>query len=148
VGKVGVEIWRRRKRKTLSVLKYGISLENRDFRELGKLKKQGALPIALPIALPTASATCCPFLTHRVDGCYAPAISDGHRCNRSWAREHSVQRDEAWFKREAAPKLDAFSLKEIGKATGLSLAACSRFRAGAKVPHSRHWGTLRQLTHS
>ena len=33
--------------------------------------------------------------------------------------------DEAWFKREIAPKLAAFSLNEIGKATGLSLAAGS-----------------------
>ncbi len=67
------------------------------------------------------------------------AISEGHRRNRSWAREHPGQRDEAWFKREIVPKLDAFSLKEIGKATGLSLAACSRIRAGAKVPHPSHW---------
>jgi len=37
------------------------------------------------------------------------------------------------------PKLDAFSLGEIAKATGLSLAACSRFRAGMGVPHPRHW---------
>ena len=35
------------------------------------------------------------------------AISDGHRRNRRWAREHPGQRDEAWFKREIAPKLDA-----------------------------------------
>ena len=35
--------------------------------------------------------------------------------------------------------LDAFSLKEIAKATGLSLAACSRIRAGTRVPHPRHW---------
>jgi hypothetical protein len=48
----------------------------------------------------------------------------------------------AWFKREIVPKLDGFSLKEIGKATGLLLAACSRIRAGAKVPHPRHWETL------
>ena len=34
---------------------------------------------------------------------------------------------------------DAFSLTEIAKATGLSLAACSRFRAGTRVPHPRHW---------
>ncbi len=64
------------------------------------------------------------------------AIAEGHRRNRSWAREHPGQRDEAWFKREIGPKLDAFSLKESG--TGLSLAACSRIRAGAKVPHLRH----------
>jgi hypothetical protein len=73
------------------------------------------------------------------------AISEGHRRNRSWAREHPDKRDEAWFKREIAPKLDGFSLKEMGKATGLSLAACSRIRAGAKVPHPRHWQALRLL---
>jgi hypothetical protein len=59
--------------------------------------------------------------------------------------EHPGQRDEAWFHREIAPKLDGFSLKEIDKATGLSLAACSRVRAGAKVPHPRHWEGLLSL---
>ncbi len=39
------------------------------------------------------------------------------------------------FKCEVVPKLDAFTLSEISKATGLSLAACSRIRAGARVPH-------------
>jgi hypothetical protein len=39
----------------------------------------------------------------------------------------------------APPILDAFSLAEIARATGLSLAACSRFRAGTRVPHPRHW---------
>jgi hypothetical protein len=75
-------------------------------------------------------------------------FADGHRCNRSWAREHPGQRDEAWFKREIVPRLDAFSLKEIGEATGLSLAACSRVRAGSKVPHPRHWEALRRLASS
>jgi hypothetical protein len=37
------------------------------------------------------------------------AISEGHRRNRSWAREHPDPRDEVWFKREIAPKLDAFA---------------------------------------
>jgi CRISPR-associated endonuclease Cas1 len=74
------------------------------------------------------------------------AIAAGHRLNRSWAREHPGQRDEAWFQREIAPKLDGFSLNEIAKATGLSLAACSRIRAGARVPHARHWEALRLLT--
>ena len=80
--------------------------------------------------------------------CASEAISEGHRRNRRWAREHPGQRDEAWFKREIAPKLDAFSLKEIGKATGLSLAACSRIRAGARVPHPRHWASLGKLVAS
>jgi hypothetical protein len=76
------------------------------------------------------------------------AISEGHRRNRNWADEHPGQRDEAWFKREIAPKLDAFTLKEIAIATGLSLAACSRIRAGAKVPHPRHWASLGKLVAS
>jgi hypothetical protein len=54
-------------------------------------------------------------------------------------------RDEAWFKREIAPKLDSFSPKEIAAATGLWLAACSRVRARARVPHPRHWEALREL---
>jgi hypothetical protein len=73
------------------------------------------------------------------------AISEGHRRNRRWSREHAGQWDEAWFKREIAPKLDGFSLKEIGKATGLSLAACSRIRAGSKIPRPRHWKALLRL---
>ena len=73
------------------------------------------------------------------------AISDGHRRNRSWAREHSDQRDEAWFKREIAPKLDAFPLREMADVTGLSLAACSRIRAGSRVPHPRYWDALHKL---
>ena len=76
------------------------------------------------------------------------AISEGHRRNRRWAREHPGRHDEAWFKREIVPKLDALTLKEIGKATGLSLAACSRIRAGAKMPHPRHFDALRSLISS
>jgi hypothetical protein len=76
------------------------------------------------------------------------AISDGHRRNRRWAREHPGQRDDAWFKGEVAPKLDAFSLKEIAAATGLSLVACSRIRAGTRVPHPRHWETLAALLYA
>jgi hypothetical protein len=70
------------------------------------------------------------------------AVSEVHRRNRSWAREHPDQRDEAWFRREVLPKLDGFTLREIADATGLSLAACSRIRAGARVPHPRHWEAL------
>jgi CRISPR-associated endonuclease Cas1 len=75
----------------------------------------------------------------------ALAISEGHRRNRDWKREYGTDRDEAWFRREVLPKLDVFSLNEIAAATGLSLGACSRIRAGAKVPHIRHWNTLAAL---
>jgi CRISPR-associated endonuclease Cas1 len=71
------------------------------------------------------------------------AISDGHRRNREWDRDNtSTDRDEAWFRREAVPRLDGFSLREIAEVTGLSLAACSRYRAGVRVPHPRHWEAL------
>jgi hypothetical protein len=33
----------------------------------------------------------------------------------------------------------------IGKATSLSLAACSRIRAGVQIPHPRHWDALLAL---
>ena len=62
-----------------------------------------------------------------------------HRRSRQWAKEHPESRDRAWFLREVTPKLDAFSLAEIANATALSLAACSRFRAGTRTPHPRHW---------
>jgi len=59
--------------------------------------------------------------------------------------QHRGERDESWFECKIAPKLDAYSLKEIAQATGLSLAACSRIRAGAKLPHPRHWDALLML---
>ncbi len=89
-----------------------------------------------------------PRRSARVNRKRSEAISEGHRRNRSWAQEHPGQRDEVWFKREIAPKLDAFTLAEIAAATGLSLAACSRIRAGARAPHPRHWEVLRRLTES
>jgi hypothetical protein len=76
----------------------------------------------------------------------AAAISEAHRRNREWKREHGAwPRDEAWFKREVVPRLDGFSLKEIASATGLSLVACSRIRSGSRVPHPRHWDSLLAL---
>jgi hypothetical protein len=45
-------------------------------------------------------------------------------------------------------KPDAFSFKEISKVTGLSLAACSRIRADAKVPHPRHWDPLTTIVNN
>jgi hypothetical protein len=76
------------------------------------------------------------------------ANAEQHRQNRAWARGASADRDAAWFKREIVPKLDAYSLSQIAEATGLSRAACSRIRAGARVPHPRHWRTLTALVAS
>lgn len=73
------------------------------------------------------------------------AITESDRRNRSWVREHPGQRDKAWFKRGIAPSLGAFTLAAMAAATGLSLAAFSRIRAGARVPHPRHWEVLLAL---
>jgi hypothetical protein len=86
-----------------------------------------------------------PRASREVNRVRGEAVADSHRRNRRWAREHPGQRDEAWFKREIVPKLDAFTLAEIAAATGLSLAACSRIRACARAPHPRHWAALLAL---
>jgi hypothetical protein len=76
----------------------------------------------------------------------ASAIAEGHRRNREWTRENRAEpRDEAWLRSELLPSLDAFSLRELADATHLSLTACSRVRAGLKVPHRRHWEALVRL---
>ena len=52
---------------------------------------------------------------------------------------------EAWFKCEIAPKLDAFSLKEIGAGTGSSLAALLAHSRICADSASRHWKALQKL---
>jgi CRISPR-associated endonuclease Cas1 len=72
------------------------------------------------------------------------AIVEQRRRSREWKRENpnGAGRDRAWFLREVMPKLDDVPLSAIASVTGLSLAACSRYRAGARVPHPRHWDAL------
>jgi len=50
--------------------------------------------------------------------------------------------DRVWFETEILPKLIAFSLPAISKATGASTTAASQWRSGKRVPHCRHWGAL------
>lgn len=74
------------------------------------------------------------------------AIAEGHRRNREWVYEHNGgTRDDAWFLREVVPKLNQLTLNTIAKATGLSLAACSRVRAGKRAPHPRHRNAFLRL---
>jgi hypothetical protein len=74
------------------------------------------------------------------------ANAQHHRQNRAWKREYGKdEHDRDWFLREIAPKLDVFSLSQIAQATGLSLAPCSRFRCGTRVPHPRHWEAFAAL---
>ncbi len=71
------------------------------------------------------------------------ANAEHHRRNHEWARDPgNDERDPAWFRCEVVPKLKAYPLSKIAGATGLSLAACSRIRAGKQIPHPRHWEPL------
>jgi hypothetical protein len=75
------------------------------------------------------------------------AIVEQRRRSRQWKRENpgGVRHDRAWYLREVMPKLDDVPLSAIARVTGLSLAACSRYRAGVRVPHMRHWDALLAL---
>jgi hypothetical protein len=75
------------------------------------------------------------------------AIVEQRRRNRHWKRENpgGAGHDRAWFLRGIMPKLDDVPLSAIARVTGLSLAACSRYRTGARVPHPRHWEGLLSL---
>ena len=75
------------------------------------------------------------------------AIVEQRRRSREWKRENpgGTGHDRAWFLREVMPKLDDVPLSAIARVTGLSLASCSRYRIGARVPHPRHWGVLAAL---
>lgn len=96
-------------------------------------------------AAPEAIGTAQPRRRAAVNGA-REVIADGHRRkSQLGARTSRPARRGAWFKREIGPKLDAFSLKRIAESTGLSLAACSRFRAGSQMPHPRHWEGLLAL---
>lgn len=78
------------------------------------------------------------------------AIAEQRRRNRQWKREHpdGADRDRAWFLREVMPKLDDVPLSAIARVTSLSLATCSRYRTGARVPNPRHWEALLTLIQS
>lgn len=64
----------------------------------------------------------------------------------AWEAEHGdVQVDEAVFRTEILPQLQAVSLGTLAKATGLSVQYCSLVRRGLKVPHPRHWPAFLHL---
>jgi CRISPR-associated endonuclease Cas1 len=75
------------------------------------------------------------------------AIAEQRRRDRQWKRENpaGTGHDRAWFLRHVMPKLDEIPLNAIAAVTNLSVAACSRYRAGSRVPHQRHWGALLAL---
>ena len=65
--------------------------------------------------------------------------------NRAWEREHGpVEPSE--FLETILPGLTYVPLRTLVRATGLSKTACGAIRSGKKVPHPRHWRTLRELS--
>jgi CRISPR-associated endonuclease Cas1 len=62
---------------------------------------------------------------------------------RDWKTENSGQpADRALFEREILPAIRQVPLRELMRATGLSLSYVSQIRRGEKVPHPRHWAQL------
>ena len=65
--------------------------------------------------------------------------------NRAWEREHGPT-EPSEFLETILPGLTYVPLRTLVMATGLSKTACGAIRSGKKVPHPRHWRTLRELS--
>ena len=66
-----------------------------------------------------------------------------HRERKQWDADNEPV-DSERFLCEILPSLQAISLRKMADATGLSLRYCADIRKG-RVPHARHWETLRRL---
>src|SRR5439155_12450680 len=55
------------------------------------------------------------------------------------------RRDPAMFAEEILPGLREVSIARLAEATRLSGHYCSLIRLGKRVPHERHWDSLRTL---
>jgi CRISPR-associated endonuclease Cas1 len=61
---------------------------------------------------------------------------------RAWTGEMP---DSAVFNRQILPGLRPLPVSELAAATGLSEHYCSLIRLGKRIPHPRHWETLRHV---
>jgi hypothetical protein len=64
-----------------------------------------------------------------------------------WEAKYGSACDPEGFMRDILPGLQGVSLSVMARATGLSEQYCSQIRRGLKVPHIRHWDSLRGLSH-
>jgi hypothetical protein len=64
---------------------------------------------------------------------------------KDWEAEHGAVADPDVFVREILPGLQDISLGAMANTTGLSQQYCSQIRRGRKVPHPRHWDSLRRV---
>jgi hypothetical protein len=68
---------------------------------------------------------------------------------RDWNAENGGEpADRAFFAREILPAFQQVPLRELMRATGLSLPYVSQIRRGEKVPHPRHWSALMGVIHT
>lgn len=74
----------------------------------------------------------------------ATKIKQRREDQRAWEAEHGDNADSELFKREILPAIQNISLTELARLTGLSVQYCGLIRRGLKVPHQRHWETLRR----
>lgn len=72
-------------------------------------------------------------------------VARAQQAFRQWDAEHGGEASPEVFRREILPGLQTVSLGAMAKATGLSKGYCSFIRRGIKVPHRRHWETIRDL---
>jgi hypothetical protein len=72
-------------------------------------------------------------------------IAQHKRVTAQWERKHQGDADPDYFQQNVLPQLQSVSLLTIMRATGLSLDYCSKVRRGLRVPHPRHWETLRRI---
>jgi hypothetical protein len=56
----------------------------------------------------------------------------------------SAPADLELFAREILPAIRDIPLRQLTVATGLSLSYCALIRRGERVPHPRHWLSLKQ----
>jgi hypothetical protein len=59
--------------------------------------------------------------------------------------ERLTAEERVRFSRELLPALDHVSVATLAKATSLSKTYCSFIKRGLRVPHPRHWATLKAL---
>jgi len=73
----------------------------------------------------------------------AVAMRDRLAANAAWEAVSHPELDGVDFTRDVLPKVRTTPVRQLAKATGLSLIYCSGVRSGEKVPHPRHWDALR-----
>ena len=75
----------------------------------------------------------------------AAKVGAENRKSGEWNRRNRSRPESDEFRRQILPLLGSVTLKDMARATGLSIDYCSKIRRGLKVPHPRHWPSLRSV---